>query len=157
MAKTSTGLLLFRRRDQAVEVLLVHLGGPFFAHKDNGAWTIAKGEVEEGEALLAGAQREFAEETGLKPVGPFLPLGEVKQKSGKVVHAWAVEGDFDPAQLTSNTFELEWPRGSGVKKRFPEVDRAQWFTLAKAREKMLAAQLPFLDRLTAVLARPDPP
>lgn len=143
----SAGLLLYRRANGRIEVLLGHLGGPFFARKDAGAWGIPKGEVEPGEDLLAAAKREFAEETGLAPAGPLLALGSVTQKSGKVVHAWAAEGDFDPANLQSNTFELEWPRGSGKLKRFPELDRVMWFDVDTARTKINPAQAAFLDRL----------
>jgi predicted NUDIX family NTP pyrophosphohydrolase len=149
--KLSAGVLLFRRSGPALEVLLGHLGGPYFAAKDDGAWGLPKGEALEGEELLATAQREFAEETGLVPQGPFVPLGSVKQKSGKLVHAWAAEGAFDPASLKSNSFELEWPRGSGKVKSFPELDRAAWFTIEGARKKILAAQAPFLDRLVSAL------
>lgn len=147
MATVSAGVLLFRVRDGKREVLLAHLGGPFFANKDRHAWGIPKGEVADGEDPLAAARREFAEETGLTPAGPFFPLGAVKQKSGKVVHAWACEGDFDPAQLKSNTFTLEWPRGSGTMKTFPEIDRVAWLDLPAARLKILAAQAAFLDAL----------
>lgn len=151
MAKVSAGVLLFRRRDGgALEVLLVHLGGPFFKGKDKNAWGVPKGEVGEGEDPLTTARREFTEETGLTPAGPFLPLGSVTQKSGKVVHAWACEGDFDPATLKSNTFTLEWPKGSGTLQTFPEVDRAEWLKLGPARLRVLAAQAPFLDRLEAL-------
>ena len=152
MARVSAGVLLFRRVNGRLEVLLGHLGGPFFAGKDRNGWGIPKGEVGEGEDLLAAAKREFAEETGLKPGGAFIPLGSVKQKSGKVVHAWAAEADFDPAKLRSNTFELEWPRGSGAIHAFPEVDRAAWFEVAAARAKIIAAQAEFLDRLATALA-----
>ncbi len=147
MAKVSAGVLLFRRFLGRPEVLLAHLGGPFFAGKDLNAWGLPKGEVEDGEELFTAAKREFAEETGLSPEGPFIPLGSVKQKSGKQVHAWAAEGDFDPARLVSNTFELEWPRGSGQLKVFPEIDRVQWFSLEDARKKILTAQTAFVDRL----------
>ncbi len=150
MASVSAGLLLYRRTNGRCEVLLGHLGGPFFARKDEGAWGIPKGEVEGGEDLLEAARREFAEETGFAPAGPLVPLGSVTQKSGKVVHAWAAEGDFDPTQLKSNTFELEWPRGSGKLRQFPELDRAEWFDLDAARAKIIAAQAAFLERLAAV-------
>ena len=130
-------------------MLLAHLGGPYFASKDLNAWGVPKGEVEEGEEPLATARREFSEETGLTPQGPYLPLDSVKQKSGKVVHAWAVEGDFDPQKLVSNTFQMEWPRGSGELQAFPEIDRAEWFSIDAARRKIIAAQAPFLDRLVA--------
>jgi predicted NUDIX family NTP pyrophosphohydrolase len=149
MAKTAAGLLLFRRRPAGVEVLLVHLGGPFWARKDLGAWTIPKGEVATGEDLLAAARREFREETGVDPVGTPFPLGQVKQPGGKVVHAWALEGDFEPASLKSNTFSVEWPKGSGQVRDFPEVDRAEWFTMPEARRRILPAQAPFLDVLEA--------
>ena len=152
MAKVSAGVLLYRKSNGGLEVLLGHLGGPFFAAKELNAWGIPKGEVQEGEDLLAAAQREFKEETGAAPRGPFLPLGSVKQKSGKWVHAWAAEGEFDPQKLQSNTFELEWPRGSGKMKRFAELDRAQWFGLAAARAKIITAQVEFLDRLQAAAA-----
>jgi predicted NUDIX family NTP pyrophosphohydrolase len=151
MAKVSAGLLLFRRTPGGPEVLLAHLGGPFFAAKDLNAWGVPKGEVEEGEDPLATAKREFAEETGTAPEGPFLPLDSVKQKSGKVVHAWAVEGQLDPKKLVSNTFEIEWPRGSGKLQAFPEIDRAEWFSIDAARKKIIAAQAVFLDRLLAAL------
>ena len=148
-SKTSAGLLLYRGVAAAREVLLAHFGGPFFKDKDKGAWGVPKGEVEEGEDLLQTAQREFAEELGAPaPHGTLHPLGSVKQKSGKVVHAWAVRGDFEPSELKSNTFELEWPRGSGRVQHFPEVDRVEWFSLAAARAKIVEAQAAFLDRLT---------
>ncbi len=152
MAKVSAGLLLFRRDPEGVQVLLAHLGGPYFASKDLNAWGVPKGEVEEGEDPLAAARREFAEEIGFAPAGPFLPLESVRQKSGKVVHAWAVEGEFDPRLLVSNTFELEWPRGSGKVQTFPEIDRAEWFALAAARKKIILAQTSFLDRFEAALS-----
>jgi predicted NUDIX family NTP pyrophosphohydrolase len=150
--KVSAGLLLFRRGGAGVEVLLAHPGGPFWANKDAGAWSLPKGLIAPGEDLLATAQREFAEETGLHPAGPFLPLGSVRQKAGKVVHAWACEGDADPAQLTSNTTSAEWPPGSGKRIEFPEVDRCEWFDLAEARAKLNPAQVEFVDRLAAALA-----
>jgi predicted NUDIX family NTP pyrophosphohydrolase len=128
-------------------VLLVHLGGPFWARKDLGAWTIPKGEPEAGEELLAAARREFREETGHDPPGIPFALGQVKQHGGKVVHAWAVEGDFDPRSLTSNTFSVESPAGSGRFREYPEVDRAEWFDLPEARRRILSAQAPLLDVL----------
>jgi predicted NUDIX family NTP pyrophosphohydrolase len=145
----SAGLLLYRRCHDALEVFLVHPGGPFFRDRDDGWWTVPKGLVEPGEDPLASARREFTEETGFAaPVeGAYVPLGSVRQKSGKVVSAWAVEGDCDPARLASNTFRLEWPPRSGRTREFPEVDRAEFFTLAEARRKILPAQAPFLDRL----------
>jgi predicted NUDIX family NTP pyrophosphohydrolase len=144
---TSAGILLWRRRDGALEVLLGHPGGPFFANKDD--WSVLKGEVESGEDLQAVARREFEEESGM-PIAEdadMVELGEIRQRSGKVVLAWAVEGDLDPATAVSNTFELEWPPRSGRMQKFPEVDRVEWFTLEDARAKMRAAQAPFLDRL----------
>jgi predicted NUDIX family NTP pyrophosphohydrolase len=145
--KTSAGLLMFRRRDgQALEVLLAHPGGPLWARKDLGAWTIPKGEYTDEEPLVA-AQREFQEETGFPPVPPFIELSSIKQKSGKVVSAWAFEGDCDPAELNSNTFEMEWPKRSGRMQAFPEIERAEWFTIAEARRRILPAQEPLLTRL----------
>src|SRR5471030_3319450 len=129
MPAISAGLLLFRRGPAALEVLLAHMGGPFWARKDRGAWTIPKGEVNPGEELLDAARREFLEETGFAPAGLLVPLGHVTQGSGKEVHAWAVEGDFDVSLLTSNTFRMEWPKGSGKIAEFPEIDRAEWFSL----------------------------
>ena len=142
---------MFRRRSTAVEIFLVHMGGPFWARKDAGAWSIPKGEYEPGEAPLAAAKREFQEETGFTPRGELIPLGEVKQASGKIVTAWAFEGDCDPAQIRSNTFSMEWPPKSGKSREFPEVDRADWFPLDAARGKLLKGQLGFLDRLVASL------
>jgi len=148
----SAGLLLFRRGGGRVEVLLAHPGGPFWAHKDIGAWTIPKGLAETGENLLSAARRECAEETGLRPEGPFLELGSIRQKAGKVVHAWACESDADPAQLTSNMTVIEWPPGSGKTIEFPEVDRCAWFDLTQARRKLNPAQVAFIDRLETALA-----
>lgn len=147
----SSGLLLFRRRDQAIEVFLAHPGGPFWARRDTGAWTIPKGVVDEGEDLLDAARREFREETGIVATPPYISLGSVKQKAGKVVHAWAWEGDADPDSLTSNTTTAEWPRGSGRWLTFPEVDRCAWFDLDTAREKINPAQSAFLPRLVEQL------
>jgi predicted NUDIX family NTP pyrophosphohydrolase len=152
MGKRSAGLLMYRRGDAGLAVLLVHPGGPFWASKDLGAWSIPKGEQAAGEEPLAAAQREFAEETGARPRGEFAPLGEVKQPGGKHVTAWAVEGDFDPATLVSSSFEMEWPPRSGRKRSFPEVDRAAWLSLDEARRKILAGQRPFIDRLERMLA-----
>src|SRR5579859_7132586 len=129
MARLSAGLILYRRYVNTLEVLLVHPGGPFWAKKDAGAWSIPKGEAESDEDLLACACREFTEETGVVAVGPFHPLPPVRQSGGKIVHAWAAEGDCDPAALRSNTFELEWPPRSGRRVAFPEIDRAGWFDL----------------------------
>ena len=149
MTKTAAGLLLFRRAPDGPQVLLVHLGGPFWAGKELGAWSLPKGEVTAGEDTLAAARREFREETGLEPSGTPFPLGQVKQAGGKVVHAWALEGDFEPSSLKSNTFSVEWPKGSGHMRDFPEVDRAAWFDLAEARRHILVAQVPLLDVLAA--------
>jgi predicted NUDIX family NTP pyrophosphohydrolase len=140
LSKQSAGVLLFRHRNGVLEVFLVHPGGPFWVRKDDGAWSIPKGEIESGEDALAAARRELAEETGLTVDGDFLPLVPVKQKSGKVVHAWAVRGDADPATITSNTFTHNG-------REYPEVDRAAWFTLPEARRKLLPGQVPLLDEL----------
>ncbi|XHR29636.1 MAG: NUDIX domain-containing protein [Chthoniobacteraceae bacterium] len=150
MNKTSAGILLFRQTAGGIEVLIVHPGGPFFAKKDAGAWSIPKGETEPGEDLEATARREFREETGIEAVGPLIPLGEVRMKSGKLVHAWALDRsgeEIDPAQLHSNTFQVEWPPKSGQFREFPEIDRAAFGSLATAREKLNPALIPFLDRL----------
>ena len=147
----SAGILLYRRRGSGLEVLLAHPGGPFWRGRDAGAWTIPKGLVAPGEALLDAARRELREETGLVPDGPFLPLGSVRQKAGKTVHAWACEGDADPATVTSNTTTIEWPRGSGRRITYPEVDRCAWFALEVAREKLNPAQSELLGRLEAAL------
>ena len=147
MARQSAGLLLFRETDSGVEVLLVHPGGPFWARKDAGAWSIPKGEFREGEAPLAAAQREFEEELGVAPAGDFIPLQPLKQAGGKLVFAWALRADFDPSQLKSNMFSLEWPPKSGRQQSFPEVDRAAWFPIETARTKILKSQAPFLDQL----------
>ena len=146
--RISAGILLWRNRDGVTEVLLGHPGGPFFAKKDAGAWGVLKGEVEPGEDLQAVARREFAEETGFPlPEGPATELGEIRQRGGKRVVAWAVEGELDPALATSNTFELEWPPRSGRIQAFPEIDRVAWFDDAAARIAINPAQVPFLDRL----------
>ncbi len=145
--RTSAGLLLFRRRQGGLEVLLAHPGGPFWANRDAGAWTIPKGLVNEGEDALDAARREFQEETGIVPTGPFLPLGSVRQKAGKTVHAWAWEGDADADATTSNLNTVEWPRGSGRRITFPEVDRCAWFGLDEAAARMNAAQAELLPRL----------
>ncbi|TME84646.1 MAG: NUDIX domain-containing protein [Chloroflexi bacterium] len=152
MAKRSAGLLLYRKRGEGIEVLLVHPGGPFWADRDAGSWSVPKGEVEIGEEALAVARREFEEETGHSPpAGEPIDLGEIRQASGKVVHAWAVEGDLDPARVTSNTFMMEWPPRSGRQQEFPEVDRAQWFEPDDARRRMNSAQAELVDRLLARL------
>jgi predicted NUDIX family NTP pyrophosphohydrolase len=147
MPKRSAGLLMFRRREGQLEVLLVHPGGPFWGKKDRGAWFVPKGELRPGEEELEAAKREFEEETGLKPAGKFIPLGSVKHKSGKSVVAWAFRGDWDPASLRSNTFRMEWPPRSKRFVEFPEIDCAEFFTLEAAREKILPAEANFLTRL----------
>jgi predicted NUDIX family NTP pyrophosphohydrolase len=150
MPKRSAGVLLFRRRARQIEVLLAHPGGPFWKNKDDGAWSIPKGECAAGEDPLAAAKREFGEETGLTPAGDFVPLGEIRQPAGKIVSAWALEGDFDTKLLRSNTFSLPWPPRSGKLQEFPEIDRAEWFPLDIARRKILKGQAEFLDRLAAL-------
>jgi predicted NUDIX family NTP pyrophosphohydrolase len=145
--KRSAGILMYRREGEDVLLLLVHPGGPFWAKKDFGSWSIPKGEFAEGEDALAAARREFAEETGFEPEGEFQSLGELIQSGGKHVIAWAVCGNFDPQTLTSNRFEMEWPPRSGQMRSFPEVDRAAWFTVAEARERLLPAQTTLIDRL----------
>ena len=145
--RVSAGILLFRRRAGRLEVLLAHPGGPFWARRDAGAWSIPKGLVEAGEEPLAAARREFEEETGVQPNGPFRPLGQVTQAGGKEVHAWGCEGDADVESVRSNEVRVEWPRGSGRWQTFPEVDRCAWFDLETAREKVNPAQAAFLDRL----------
>lgn len=151
MPKTSAALLLFRHGTDGPEVLIAHMGGPFWARKDNGAWSIPKGEYTDEDPLTA-ARREFAEEMGSPPpAGEPVPLGTVKQSGGKTVTTFAIEGDFDLAGFRSNTFELEWPRGSGRTQEFPEVDRAAWVSVAIAREKLVKGQVPALDALLAHL------
>jgi predicted NUDIX family NTP pyrophosphohydrolase len=153
MAKRSAGLLMYRRAISGeVEVLLVHPGGPFWAKKDKGAWSISKGEYADGELPLDAAKREFEEETGFSTQGEFLELGQVQQSGGKVVSAWAFEGDCDPAKLVSNRFSMEWPPRSGRMIEFPEVDRGGWFAIHDAKEQILKSQAPFLDRLQHLLA-----
>ena len=149
--KASAGILLFRLRQQRLEVLLVHPGGPFWASRDDGAWSIPKGELEEGADLLETAKREFREETGAQLTGEFLPLTPARQPSGKLVHAWAVAGDIDPATIRSNTFAMEWPPRSGRQQEFPEVDRGAWFDIEAARRKVLPGQRPFLDELRGLM------
>ncbi len=155
MAKTSAGLILYRMRHGKLEVLLVHPGGPFWKSKDDGAWFIPKGELDTGEEPLAGAKREFEEETGLKPEGEFLPLGSVKQKSGKTIHAWAFEGDCDPAELKSNMFTIEWPPKSGRQQEFPEIDQAGFFTVTQAKVKMHPVEFPLVIRLQELLLKSE--
>jgi len=152
-SEVSAGLVVYRRGADGPDYLLAHPGGPYWARKDDGAWTIPKGLVESGHALLATAEREFLEETGLRLAGPFVPLPPVKQKSGKIVHGFACEGDFDPVHLSSNTFEIAWPPKSGQRKSFPEIDRVEWFGLTAARERILAYQLPFLVALEDTLSQ----
>jgi predicted NUDIX family NTP pyrophosphohydrolase len=153
-ARRSAGILLHRQRDGSIEVLLVHPGGPFWARRDRGAWSIPKGEYLDNEAPEAAARREFEEELGVAPPSrPALDLGEVRQKSGKLVHAWAIPGDLDPTSISSNTFMLEWPPHSGNLRETPEVDRAEWFPLDVAEEKINPAQVELLERLQAAIAR----
>lgn len=146
MAKKSAGLLLYRKVAGSLEVFLVHPGGPFWAKKDDGAWSIPKGEFTEGEDDLEAAKREFEEETGMAPKGTFEALEPIKQVGGKVIYAWSVQGDIDAAGIRSNTFSLEWPRGSKKVQEFPEVDRGSWFDLGAARKKILKGQLPLLEQ-----------
>lgn len=142
---------MYRVKDGAIQVLLAHPGGPFFVNKDDGAWSIPKGELDADEDLFVTAQREFEEETGLKPTGPFTPLKAIKQKGGKIVHAWAFEGDCDLSSIKSNTFMMEWPPHSGQQMEFPEIDRADFFGLAMARTKIKAGQEALIDELVVVL------
>jgi predicted NUDIX family NTP pyrophosphohydrolase len=150
MARAAAGLLLFRRKSDGIEVLLVHPGGPLWMRKDDGAWSIPKGEIEVGEAPLRAAQREFEEELGSPVSGEFIPLTQIRQASGKLVHAWAIEADFDPSTLKSGTFSMEWPPRSGRHQHFPEVDRAEWFSLGEARRKINKAQIALLDQLSSL-------
>ena len=155
MPKESAGLLMYRIRAERPEVMLVHPGGPFFEGKNEGAWTIPKGVIEEGEDDLAAARREFEEETGLRPAGPFLPLGSITQKGGKVVHAWAFEGDAEPAAIRSNSFRMEWPPRSGKQVDFAEIDRAGFFGIEEAKRKLNPAQIPLLDALERLVPGRD--
>ncbi|HEX4602092.1 MAG TPA: NUDIX domain-containing protein [Gemmatimonadales bacterium] len=150
MAKRSAGLVLYRRGDGGLEVLLVHPGGPFWAKKDLGAWSIPKGEIADGEDPLEAAQREFREETGCVARGDYVPLAPVRLSSGKIIHAWAVAGDCDPSRVPSNTFAMEWPPRSGRMRDFPEVDRAAWFPLSEARRRITPGQARLMDQLAAV-------
>lgn len=151
MATTSAGLLPYRWRHRALEVFLVHPGGPLWSGKDAHAWSVAKGEVAPGEELLRAAHREFTEETGVTLNGPTIALGPVRQAGGKLVHVWAIEADIDPSRIVSNTFPLEWPPRSGQLRQFPEVDRAAWFILAEARRKIHKGQVALLDELLGKL------
>ncbi len=156
-ARISAGLVLYRRHERELQIFIAHPGGPFFAGKDDGHWTIPKGEVEPGEDLLAAAIREVREETGIEvePGSKFIALGSIQQKGGKIVHAWAVESDWDDAQpIQSNSLTMEWPPGSGRRLEFPEVDRAQFFPVAEAKRKLKPAQAPLLDRLVELLRHP---
>lgn len=147
MPQKSAGILLYRLHNPQPEVLLVHPGGPFWAKKDAGAWSIPKGEFNDTEEPLAAAKREMEEETGITVRGDFIELAPVKQKSGKLIYAWAVSGDIDPSTIKSNEFEMEWPPRSGKKKSFPEIDKAEWFTFPEAKKKIIEAQIPLLDEL----------
>jgi predicted NUDIX family NTP pyrophosphohydrolase len=149
--KESAGLLMYRLRDSTLEVFLVHPGGPYWAKKDLGSWSIPKGEFEEGEDRLNAAKREFREETGFLPEGSFAALTPVKQPGGKTVYAWAVRGDCDAETIVSNRFSIEWPPRSGKRQEFPEVDRAGWFTMDVAKEKILKGQLGFLEELRRIV------
>ena len=153
MSKRSAGILMYRRAVLRLELLLVHPGGPFWKKRDAGAWSIPKGEYAPGEEPLAVAVREFEEETGAKLLGEFQPLGDVVQKGGKIIAAWALEGDLDPATIRSNTFEIEWPPKSGRTAAFPEVDRAGWFSPDEARDKIVPSQSLFITRLEERIAR----
>jgi len=157
MKKQSAGLLLYKQLGDEIRVLLAHPGGPFWARKDRGAWTIPKGEIEAGEAPLEAAIREFTEETGFRVDGAFLDLGDVVQRGGKRVFVWALAGDCDPAALQPGLFEMEWPPRSGRMARFPEIDCVAWFTLGEARGRILAGQIPLIDRLEARLRNDDAP
>lgn len=147
MPKKSAGILLYRTVNKKLEVFLVHPGGPFWAKKDIGAWSIPKGEFDDDEEPLAAAKREFKEETGVEISGEFIQLASIKQKSGKIVYAWAVEGDIDPAKIKSNTFEIEWPPRSGKLQTFPEIDKAEWFNYIEAQKKIISAQSPLIEEL----------
>jgi len=152
MPKRSAGLLMYRRSKGELEIFLVHPGGPIWARKDQGAWTLPKGEYEQDESPLVAARREFEEETGFHAAGKFIELGSIRQKSGKIVTAWAFEGDCDPAKLISNTCEIEWPPRSGKHIEIPEVDRGRWFNIDEARQYIREEQGKFLDNLCAVLS-----
>ena len=149
--KLSAGIVLYRKGEKGIEVFLVHPGGPFWAKKDDGAWSIPKGEYLEGEDPLTVAKREFYEETGTEVSAPGVALTPAKQPNGKVITAWAVEGEIDPTSVRSNTFSMEWPKGSGVMSEFPEIDRAAWFSLSDARTKIVKGQIPLLEELAKIL------
>jgi predicted NUDIX family NTP pyrophosphohydrolase len=151
MGKKAAGILLYRKRGSSLEVFLIHPGGPFWAKKDENSWSIPKGEFLENEDPLTAATREFQEETGFSVEGPFVSIGSIKQSSGKVVQAWACEGDLDASAIQSNSFRLEWPPRSGKFQDFPEADRAEWFSLIMARKKILKVQMPFLEKLERLL------
>jgi predicted NUDIX family NTP pyrophosphohydrolase len=151
MPKQSAGILLYRVANKNLEVFLIHPGGPFWAKKDDGAWSIPKGEFEDDEEPLSAAKREFEEETGIKISGEFIQLNPIKQKSGKIVYAWAVEGDIDPVKIKSNSFEIEWPPKSGKMKSFPEIDKAAWFNLSDALTKINVGQMSLIKELESKL------
>ncbi|MDR3488891.1 MAG: NUDIX domain-containing protein [Bradyrhizobium sp.] len=150
MATKSAGILMYRRGDAGIDVLLVHPGGPFWRNRDLGAWSIPKGELDDGEDPEAAARREFKEELGIAAIGPIRPLGQVRQRAGKIVQAYALEGNLDVCRLHSNDVAIEWPPRSGRTMYVPEIDRAAWFVIPLAREKILAGQRPFLDRLESL-------
>jgi predicted NUDIX family NTP pyrophosphohydrolase len=150
-SKKSAGIVLYRHRRGILEIFLVHPGGPYWANKDRGAWSIPKGEYQDGEQPLQAAQREFLEETGVAISGPFLPLAPVRQASGKVITAWAIEGDLDPTKLRSNHFVMQWPPKSGVMQSFPEVDRGAWLSVPECQAKLLAGQRPLLEQLVELV------
>ena len=152
MPKQSAGLLLYRKKRGSLEVFLVHPGGPFWANKDDGAWSIPKGEFDASEDPLEAAKREFREETGRIAQGEYRPLEPIRQKGGKIVYAWAVHSDLEPAAVKSNSFSMEWPRGSGTVRQFPEIDRAEWFKIDMAKRKILKSQLGLLEQLEQALA-----
>jgi len=151
MPRVSAGLLMYRIHDGKMQVLLTHPGGPFFKNKDEDSWTIPKGEIESGEDMLEAAKREFEEETGFKPNGPFSALTPIKQKGGKIVHAWAFKGDCDPAKIVSNTFTMEWPPKSGQRMEFPEIDKADFFDVAAASRKIKAAQMALIEECQRIV------
>jgi predicted NUDIX family NTP pyrophosphohydrolase len=151
MPRVSAGLLMYRIHDGKLQMLLAHPGGPYFKNKDDGAWTIPKGEIEPGEDLLEAAKREFEEETGITPTGPYIALTPIKQKGGKIVHAWAVRGDCNPSATVSNTFTMEWPPKSGQQMEFPEIDRADFFDVAAARRKIKAGQEALIEELQRIV------